>query len=539
MDRSLNDIVGQVVDKSNKPRGSSPEIYGRIRLVDYSTGHIVVKAKGFGTIRKVRVQRGIQLGTTDRPVVVVGDIATLRRKGNGRWICTAIEHKDRCASSSALVVEVEVDTSSSYISQQLSSLELPDDLRPPPLIPLANFTLPSLRFPDPTTYLCGIPQCTNCAPSGYVAGYVLKLSSDVDHPGGCWVWGPRPSVTGQIYYRATVTLNTPGAGEIIQDGISVIVKGNYAYVIDVPYQVLSVPVANSMLYTIDLSDISSPVIVDTQDVGYTFNRTGIGYHGNTLYITGNDNVAPAFNQLLTYDISSPGSPSQTNDVATTLDTMWAVYDDGGTPYLIGGEVGSSFIVIDGTTLAQVVVLNIGPLSYISPIFTNGLVVVGTDPFPGTPRLQGIDITNPASPSVLWDTTADAFTNGFLNSTEFYADGEALYDVTIPASPVVTGIPFAVVEGNHPTVIGNFMYIANTNGNARAIDISDPENPVLINIAAPDIPVGSGGIQGETVQYGSGSDDAGVLRYAFAGTNGTSVDDPDAGTYLTLFSNIAP
>lgn len=176
------------------------EIRGRIEVVNYSTQRLVVKARGYGTLKKVKVQSGIQLGTTDRPVIVAGDIALLRRQPSGRWICYSILHKDRCATSTAEVIEVEVSTASSYIAQQASALETPLDLRYPPIEPLGQITLPEFRFPDPTMYLCGIPQCTNCAPSGYSAGMTLILSSDIDHPSGCWVWGFRQGVVGGILW---------------------------------------------------------------------------------------------------------------------------------------------------------------------------------------------------------------------------------------------------------------------------------------------------------------------------------------------------
>lgn len=172
------------------------EIRGRIEVVNYSTQRLVVKARGYGTLKKVKVQSGIQLGTTDRPVIVAGDIALLRRQPSGRWICYSILHKDRCATSTAEVIEVEVSTASSYIAQQASALETPLDLRYPPIEPLGQITLPEFRFPDPTTFICGLPPCIDCAPGGFVEGYVLQISSDATYPTGCYIWGPRGGVIG-------------------------------------------------------------------------------------------------------------------------------------------------------------------------------------------------------------------------------------------------------------------------------------------------------------------------------------------------------
>src|SRR5204863_9613315 len=123
--------------------------------------------KGYGLIRNIKVQEGIQLGTTDRPIISAGDIATIAERPRDRkWICSAIHSKVKCATGTLGIdpsVEVEMaEYSNSYTVQELGSLETPFDLRIPPFELLGQITLPDFRFPDTTTYLCGLPPCTEC-----------------------------------------------------------------------------------------------------------------------------------------------------------------------------------------------------------------------------------------------------------------------------------------------------------------------------------------------------------------------------------------
>lgn len=124
---------------------------GTIKLVNYATHRVDVTVKGYGVIKDIMVQSGIQLGTSDRVVVQTGDLAEIRwRPRDNRWICTAIHVKVHCPTATAGIspdVEVEnsLDTADSYIDQQLSSLETPFDLRLPPYELLGQLTLPDFR----------------------------------------------------------------------------------------------------------------------------------------------------------------------------------------------------------------------------------------------------------------------------------------------------------------------------------------------------------------------------------------------------------
>lgn len=186
-------------------QNKEPEtLRGNIRKVNRVTRHLAVLVNGYGLMRRIPVNRGINLGTPDRPVVFPGDTAVLTRGQNG-WVCVNIEQKDRCGSKTSefvgdVVIENEVEpvSANSTVVQQIGALDLPGDLFLPPFQLLGQLTLPTQRFSS--LLICGIPACTNCAPDGYTAGYVLKLSVDAAHPGGCWVWGPRQTVQGGVLW---------------------------------------------------------------------------------------------------------------------------------------------------------------------------------------------------------------------------------------------------------------------------------------------------------------------------------------------------
>lgn len=188
--------IKQLIIQNEEPE----TLRGIIKKVNRVTRHLHIQVGGYGLLRSVPVNRGINLGTPDRKVVFPGDTAVIV-KGKRGWQCTSIEHKDRCGSKVSeftgdIVVENEVEPVSgdSYVSQQVGALSLPTDLYLPPFQLLGNITLPDERFDD--NLICGLPPCVNCAPAGIVTGYVLQISSDVTNPGGCYIWGPRSVVIG-------------------------------------------------------------------------------------------------------------------------------------------------------------------------------------------------------------------------------------------------------------------------------------------------------------------------------------------------------
>lgn len=193
--------IKQLILESEQPE----TLRGIIKKVNRVTRHLHIQVGGYGLLRSVPVNRGINLGTPDRKVVFPGDTAVIVRGRRG-WQCIAVEHKDRCGSKVSeftgdVVIENEVEPVSgdSYVSQQVGALSLPTDLYLPPFQLLGNLTLASERF-DPQLLICGLPRCTDCAPTGYVLGYVLKISSDAENPGGCWIWGPRQPVQGGVLW---------------------------------------------------------------------------------------------------------------------------------------------------------------------------------------------------------------------------------------------------------------------------------------------------------------------------------------------------
>lgn len=420
---------------------------GRIQFVDYSTRHIVVKVRGFGTIRKVKVQKGIQLGTTDKPVVVRGDTANIKRRPSGKWVAESISHKERCATDTINDDDVEVNTSNSYFAQQLSALETPFDLRFPPIEPLGQITLPEFRFPDPTMYLCGIPQCTDCAPDGYTAGMTLVLSSDAEHPLGCWKWGFRQGR--EALCRAQINIRLWLSNDF-QQGSSVAVRGHYAYCITPAMISGAVRTTNAFLITVDMSDPDVPVIVDHEDIGeeWYFCNIRINNAGTKLYIGGQvgDPTLTTF-RAKRYNLTVPSSPALELSGDIPLDSStWNLIEPstggeylfGSTPTYIGGGnyTYHPLSVVDGSNFSTVGtyatgVLNAQPLRFSPPLQCGDLVmatILGS--------LLGLDFTVPSAPTLLWSQAFGGNAALRLDDDHFYTT-QYLVDVTSPASPIFT------------------------------------------------------------------------------------------------------
>lgn len=195
MERTGNDTIGQLVRRhETKPT----QLRGIIKRVNYLTRRLHVTVKGFGSLRHVPVQLGIELGTPDRPKVFKGDVARLELQFDVQWTCTAIVHKIRCATGSA-GVEVEVDTSDSFIVS--GYVTHPDDLHLPPLEQIGSLILPSDLPPPPTGGY--IP----CDPAQVRQPGQIMCFDDTAVP-PCWYWcTPPPTPVGGDGSRIYITSN--------------------------------------------------------------------------------------------------------------------------------------------------------------------------------------------------------------------------------------------------------------------------------------------------------------------------------------------
>lgn len=458
MNRALSDTVSQIVRK-NQP--DNRDIIGRILLVNYSTHRIMVKPRGYGILNSVDVQKGIVLGTTDRPVIVSGDMATLRRKREGRWVCIAVEHKERCAVGVQPSDEVEVDTFSSFIQQQSSSIELPDDLRLPPIEQLGQITLPEFRFPDFTTFICGLPPCTSCAPGGFVAGMAVVISSDVDHPAGCYIWSFRSggcTCSGSPVFKSfsawEAGLATPEVGLAIPNG-------NYVY-----YSISKVSLSTYRLIAIDVSVDTAPVQVDTLDSSI-YRIAGMDAFGGYLYAS--TNLAGALH-LLIYDTSTPSNLSLAYDYTLTdVGQSVQLFNQGGVQYL-GIMVDDDPTAVEHFLLRIIDVTNPASVSVVGNASTVGVSLRDT----GRDGNRGWHVTNNHLYSLVDVTNSPSFGNYIF-----------IYDLTDPTSPVES-VQYNTGYTTLDSLRANTTHLwvgarsASSVDQLLCYDISNPVIPVLVS-----------------------------------------------------------
>lgn len=157
MNRTAVDSISQLVRRhETKP----PRLKTIIHRVHYMSRRITVGARGYGILRRVSVQQGIDLGTPDAQLVVSGNTAWLERQPDGSWLCVSIRTKTRCATGSAtdeVEIDTEVDTSIGYTVNKFSDTIVPDTLFYSPFETLGMLTLPTNRPPLPNFFCVDTP----------------------------------------------------------------------------------------------------------------------------------------------------------------------------------------------------------------------------------------------------------------------------------------------------------------------------------------------------------------------------------------------
>lgn len=540
IERTLNDVLSQLQRKVVDERVT---YQGKIQFVDYSTRHIVVKVKGFGTIKRVSVQRGIQLGTTDRPVIMYGDVATVFQKPSGRWVCSSVTHKDHCATS-PLPGEVIVDTSNEYLSsnsiitQQLASLDLPlEDLRFPPIEALGQLTLTDFRFPDVSTFLCGLPPCTDCGTP--TIGMAAIITSDLDHP-LCWKWSFREAPCA-VYFKSQGAIKTFGPTETAFGDVAVVVREHYAYIALRGTFVFGFPptLGDSHLLTYDLANPSSPVLVDTQvltsPAGTQLAAVNIGVVTDTLWVSGFqlDGVTSNVDLPRTmkrFDISTRASPSLVGEWSTRLYPTWRPflhYDTvtqtfTGQPYLVGHNWTNAvnefdpFIVEDGLVGGEVGTLS---GSYgndtIVPVVCDNVVLVKR----GGNQIRAIDLNNVAAPATLWEDTAMDKPEVYMGGNVAYARkqfvGNSRYtQVNVDATKVtVTGFPSSSDMPWGYYVNSNCLHVTRNDSNSRVYDTANQDALTLEDSASA---TQSGVVANGDAQFSSSDMDGATLFICHVG-----------------------
>jgi len=485
---SAGNSLQMLAEKNREPE----QLKGTIRRINYSTAHIHVLVSGYGLLKRVKVSKGINVGTADRPSIFKGDKATIVRTQVG-WKCIAVERKDRCDTRSSefsddviLENEVEPETGDSWTAQQLGSLDLPDDLHIPPFLPGGQLTLPAIRFPGGSTFLCGVPQCVDCQPNGISAGMSPVLSADATYPDGCWVWdfkvrgcqcGGSPALSTDYQIAAFTPVDV--------SNIRTVTDGDYTYAVWL--ETNGVTLKTFRIAVFDVSNPAAPTVAGSTTVSvpnlgisptFTVALGGITKVFDTVWIVLSQRsyqtvlFGPSIDSsyLISIDVTTPATPTF---IASTIDGSAGdriglfvprAFSLGGNLYLVSQSANSTL----GITMDLVVYDINNPLSaarigqttitsadtwYASNgawQYVNGFVhFILRDQSPT--QIDTYDITTPASPTFVGrfslaidnDGDGQAFLDAASNRIVYVAtndDATSNYvtkvDYTVPASPVV-------------------------------------------------------------------------------------------------------
>lgn len=317
-------------------------------------------------------------------------------------------------------------------------------------------------------------------------------------------------------------INT-GAGE----GYSVAVSGNYVY-LGVNAAVGGV---GSSMRIINVSNKENPAVVDGGYVDFIGSGEGPPSHmaiaGNMLYAL-QPNGDTNDHKFFSINVATPGSPSIVNPGGLLLYTS---------------NLDVSGLIVDG----------------------NYAYITMNQESSGTSGLRIVDISNPASPSVVGGTalTMLAAPNGVAKSGNYlfvaHVDGVTatnrlrIIDVTNPAAPSIVGgsnISVSALGAFSPVIVGSYLYLGAIDGSGgmivEAYDISSPLNPT---VAASDLSVSSGdtnsGLNAKMVgsgnylyQFANANNGMRVIHTAIASTGGGYTDfiPPDPPTKLTAESD---
>lgn len=230
----------------------------------------------------------------------------------------------------------------------------------------------------------------------------------------------KPSVVGTFEYEYPCddVLNSECDDPI--SAYNVVVKGNYAYMVDFVLGLL----------VVDVSDPANPQQVWWQDL--KCNLYDLTIDGDHLYL------AAGRRGMLAMDISDPTSPSEAGAFPPPGSGHYDAYD----------------VFISGNT------------AYV--------------PF-GPAGVYLVDITDPTSPASIGNHNADGYKKVFIKGNYAYLTSDykvnfVVLDISTPSAPTLTGeldkldSPYRMVSS------GNYAYIADSADGLVIVDISDPSAP---------------------------------------------------------------
>jgi len=254
--------------------------------------------------------------------------------------------------------------------------------------------------------------------------------------------------------------NTPGMAE------GVAIAGGYTHVAD----------GSGGLRVVDISNPTNPTEVGFYDTpGWA---EGVAVAGDYAYVADREDgglrIVDVSIPVDPMEVGSYDTPGSAKGIAVSSSGCYAYMADGSEGLLIllftggGGPCNVEFVGhIGGTTCAVAVQ---GDYAY----FGEG------------PRLVILDISNPASPTVVGKTPllpdivqGMAVAGGYAYVADGWDGGLRVVDVSNPANPTEVGFYNTPGYADGVAVAGDYTYVADGDGGLRVVDISDPFSPTEV------------------------------------------------------------
>lgn len=297
----------------------------------------------------------------------------------------------------------------------------------------------------------------------------ISASSDIRYCDGTnWI----STKYGKLSLKTTLSDTSP---YIIQSPAAYATSGNNLFLVDSSL---------NRLYTIDLTNIYSPVVTNALNDAQFTGATRAEVSGSYLFIT-------TSSKFLILNITTPTSPSIVGTLAAGYSRLFV---SGNYAYVLST---SKFAIINITNKAS-------PVEAGSVALTNAVALAIDGSYAYVSHSSGsmsiINISTPSSPSVTGTlSNANFYTpNGIAASGNYaYVTGKngsstgslSIVNVTNKSAPVyvssITGGSSTSLEGlNDVTRSGNYLFVTQSNGRnstnyITTYDISNPASPVEI------------------------------------------------------------
>ena len=273
--------------------------------------------------------------------------------------------------------------------------------------------------------------------------------------------------------KAQICPQLAGSYNTLDQALSVVVSGNYAYVAD----------GNSGLQIIDVSNVTSPVRVGFYDTPGT--AIDVAVLGSYAY------VADWNSGLQVIDVSNVTNPVRVGFYNTPGDAF-EVAVSGSYAYVADRYSGLQIIDVSNVTNP----VRVG--FWDTPGAALGVMILGSYAYVAdwNSGLQVIDVSNVTNPVSVgfYDTPGNAYDVAVSGSYAYVADqgsGLQIIDVSNVTNPVRVGFYDTPDFARHIAVSGSYAYVADQFSGLQIIDVSNVTNPVRVGLY--DTPASARGI----------------------------------------------